>query len=157
MKRNMMMAAGTALVLAFFLNQSMGQDNPATPAPPPTSPAAQPPAPGPGPRPQMPPRIRQPRIFVQRALADLRQVKMALQGSQEDYGGHKDSALAACDKATQELEEIMKAMPKPMPPPQRTAQPPGNPLAPPPPPGANPPPAPVPAPPSAPPGAPPQP
>ena len=72
----------------------------------------------------MPMRGRQPRTFVQRALLDLKQVKMTLQGSQEDYGGHKDSAIAACDKALEELDAVLKAMPQPTPPPQRAAQPP---------------------------------
>ena len=73
----------------------------------------------------LPPRARQPRMFVQRALGDLKQVKMALQGSQEDYGGHKESAIAACDKALEELDAVMKAMPQPTPPSQRAGQPPG--------------------------------
>jgi hypothetical protein len=73
----------------------------------------------------MPPRARQPRMFVQRALGDLKQVKMALQGSQEDFGGHKDSAIAACDKALEELDAVMKAMPHPTPP-QRPGVPPGG-------------------------------
>jgi hypothetical protein len=71
----------------------------------------------------MPPRPRQPRIFVQRAVADLRQVKMVLQNSQEDFGGHKESAIEACDKALAELEAVMKAIPQPTPP-QRPAPPP---------------------------------
>jgi hypothetical protein len=70
----------------------------------------------------MPLRPRQPRAFVQRALIDLRQVKLALQGAQEDFGGHKDSAIAACDKALEELNAVMKAMPAPAPP-QRFSQP----------------------------------
>jgi hypothetical protein len=46
-----------------------------------------------------------------RALNDLRMVKAELQRSQDDFGGHKDSALEACDKAMQELEAVMKAAP----------------------------------------------
>jgi hypothetical protein len=63
-------------------------------------------------------------MFVQRALADLKQVKMSLQGAQEDFGGHKDSAIAACDKALEELDAVLKAMPAPIPP-QRPGVPPG--------------------------------
>src|ERR1700733_16139740 len=113
MKRNMIMAAGTALVLALSLNNSQAQNDAPAPAPVPAAPSVQPVAPVPGqppslgPRP-MPPRMRQPRMAVQMALRDLRQVKMVLQGSQEDFGGHKDTAIEACDKATAELEEIMK-------------------------------------------------
>jgi hypothetical protein len=44
-----------------------------------------------------------------RALNDLRMVKAELQRSQDDFGGHKDSALEACDKAMLELEAVMKA------------------------------------------------
>jgi hypothetical protein len=123
MKRNIIFTAGTALVLALFLNSSQAQND--APAPAPTAPSAAP-APGqqpmPGPRP-LPPRARQPRIFVQRAVADLRQVKMVLQNSQEDFAGHKESAIEACDKALAELEAVMKAIPQPTPP-QRPAQPP---------------------------------
>jgi hypothetical protein len=75
----------------------------------------------------MPPRGRQPRAFAfQRALTDLKQVKMELQRSQDDYGGHKDTAIAACDKALEELDAVMKAMPQPTPPPQRAGQPAGS-------------------------------
>jgi hypothetical protein len=56
---------------------------------------------------------------------DLKQVKLALQGAQEDFGGHKDSAIAACDKALEELDAVMKTMPAPAPP-QRLGQPPGS-------------------------------
>jgi hypothetical protein len=60
-------------------------------------------------------------MFITRALNDLRMVKADLQRSQDDYGGHKDSAIAACDKAMEELDAVIKAMP-PMPAPQRIPQ-----------------------------------
>jgi hypothetical protein len=86
-------------------------------------------------------------MFVIRAQADLKQVKMALQGSQDDFGGHKESAIAACEKALEELDAVMKAMPQPTPPPQRAGVPPGaqyqQNLSPLPPGGATPTPAPV--------------
>jgi len=132
MKRNTFMAAGAALVLALILNNSRAQDTAPVPAPTPTPPSVaptpgQPVAPDPGPRPRpMPPRARQPRMFVLRAQADLKQVKMALQGSTEDYGGHKESAIAACDKALEELDAVMKSMPQPAPPPQRAGMPAGG-------------------------------
>jgi hypothetical protein len=132
MKRNTMIAAGTALVLALFTHTSQAQnDAPATqptPATPPAVAPAQPVAPGPGQRPMpMPPRPRQPRFAVQAALRDLQQVKATLQNSQDDFGGHRDSALAACDKAVEELTAVMKAMPAPTPPPQRAgARPPAG-------------------------------
>jgi len=117
------------MVLALCLNDIRGQDQAPVPAPAqPTAPAPnQPFPPGPGPRPMprpMPARPGQPRMYVQRALAELRRVKTSLQGSQEDYGGHKDSAIAACDKALEELDAVMKAMPVPTPP-QRPGMPPG--------------------------------
>lgn len=117
MKRNTIIAAGIALVLGCVLNNAQAQDS-QTPAPaappavvqPPAAGAAQQPAPGPRP---MPPRMRQPRMFVQRALFDLKQVKAALEHSEGDLGGHKDSAIEACDKATAELDAVLKAMPMP--------------------------------------------
>jgi hypothetical protein len=41
-------------------------------------------------------------------------VKTELSRSQDDFGGHKDSALAACDKAMEELQAVIKAMPAPI-------------------------------------------
>jgi hypothetical protein len=72
------------------------------------------------------PRARQPRFAVQAALRDLQQVKTTLQNSQDDFGGHRDAALAACDKAVEELTAVMKAMPAPTPPPQRAGVRPGG-------------------------------
>jgi hypothetical protein len=56
-----------------------------------------------------------------RALNDLRMVKTELQRSQDDFGGHKDSAIEACDKAMLELEAVMKASP-PLPSPVQNPQ-----------------------------------
>lgn len=61
---------------------------------------------------------RQPRPFIMRTLNDLRMVKAELTRSQEDFGGHKASAIDACDKATAELEAVLKTLP----PPQRPMQ-----------------------------------
>jgi hypothetical protein len=149
MKRNMIVAAGIALVLAFSPNNSRAQND--APAPGPalaTNQSVQPAnlnqpnanraapdnanqAPGPGPAgpnpPQFqrmpPPRFRQPRPVYSRAVSDLRAVKMELQRAQGDLGGHKDSAIEACDKAMQELLAVMKALP-PLPSPERPQQPP---------------------------------
>jgi len=63
----------------------------------------------------MPPRARQPRMVVQRTMNDLRMLKTELQRSQDDFGGHKSSAIEACDKATEELDALLKAMPLPTP------------------------------------------
>jgi hypothetical protein len=170
MKRNIIVAAGTALVLAFSLNNSSAQNDasapgPATatnqaPRPPNASPgiptrfAADNPNQPPGPagadtnspllRRLPPGRFRQGHPLFSRALGDLRAVKMELQREQGDLGGHKDSAIEACDKAMQELAEVMKALPPPpsprrlMPPPSGAALPPGSPPAAPPAPAAPP-------------------
>ena len=137
MKRNMIVAAGIALVLAFSLKNSKAQNDAPAPAPLPATNQApgagstfqnnptrlpvdnanQPPAPAPGaPNPQPfqrmpPPRFRQPRPVFSRALSDLRAVKMELQRAEGDLGGHKESAIEACDKATAELLAAMKALP----------------------------------------------
>lgn len=147
MKRNMFVAAGTALVLAFSLNNSQAQNDappaalaPVTNAAPPVSSfqnnlnrirandANPPPGALPGAGPQQfqrmpPPRFRQPHLAYNRALGDLRMVKLELEHAQGDLGGHKDSAIEACNKAIQELTAVMKSLPQP-PPPQQPLQPP---------------------------------
>jgi len=125
MNRNTMIAAGTALLLAFFTNNSQGQN--AAPASAPTLAPAQPLAPNqplPAMR-QMPRPIPPPRSVVSRTLLDLRQMKAMLEASKEDFGGHKASALEAVEKARLECEAVMKAMPAPQQPMRRTFQPPG--------------------------------
>jgi hypothetical protein len=128
MKRNMLVAAGIALILAFSLNNSQAQND----APPP-GPGPAPRQPGPVPdgtnQPQFqrmpPPRFGRQRPVFGRALADLKMAKMELQHAQGDLGGHKDSAMEACDKAIQELAAVMKSLPQP-PPAQRPIQPAGG-------------------------------
>jgi hypothetical protein len=131
MKRITLILAGIGLVLAFCVNNSPAQvANVPAPAPAPSAPV---PPPGDKMRPMRP---RQPRLFITRAMNDLRMVKTELQRSQDDFGGHKDSAIEACDKAMQELQEVLKASPPPpspqqpppaagapQPPPLRTAPP----------------------------------
>jgi hypothetical protein len=144
MKRNMLVAAGITLVLAFSLNNSRAQNDAPPPGPAPATNQSlyQPnpngiavdksnPPPGSFPadanQPQLqrlpPPGFRRTRPDFARALGDLRVVKMELQHYQGDLGGHKDSAIEACDKAMQELAAAMKALP-PLPSPQRPTQPP---------------------------------
>jgi hypothetical protein len=60
-----------------------------------------------------------------RTMNDLRMVKADLQRSQDDFGGHKNSAIEACEKAMQELDAVMKAIP-PQPSPQQNPQAPGG-------------------------------
>jgi hypothetical protein len=104
-----LIAAGISLVLAFCLSNSQAQTtNVSQPAPAPVGPAPPPVQKFP------PPRPNQPRPIFLRTMNDLRMVRAQLQRSPDDYGGHKDSAIEACDKALQELEAIMKSsMPQP--------------------------------------------
>jgi hypothetical protein len=138
MKRNMLVAAGVALVLAFSLNNSWSQNDPPAPE------VAQATAPSPAPAPAFqnnpgsnqfqrmpPPRFRQGRPAFARTLSDLRMMKTELQHLQGDFGGHKESAIEACDKAMQELAAVMKSLPPP-PSPQRPIQPPSGATPPPP-------------------------
>ncbi len=151
MKRNLCIAGGIALVLAFGLNDSRAQNDAPAPTPalvtnqpaPATStfqnnltrippdksnqpPGAVPGVPGPTQFQRMPPaRFRQTHPVFNRAVGDLRMVKMELEHSQGDLGGHKDSAIEACDKAIQELTAVIKALPQP-PPAQQPGQPPSG-------------------------------
>ncbi len=122
MKKNTLLAAGTALILAVCANVAFAQDVPApSPVPTPT------PAPAPAPSPAVPP-MRRPigpmgarplRMSVPMAVRSLQDVKRGLQAAQDDLSGHKQSAIDACDKALEELQAIMKVLPAPQPPPQR--------------------------------------
>jgi hypothetical protein len=111
MKTKTLIVAGIGLVLAFRLQSLHAQTTNTTPP----GPAPLLVAPPPGTRPPLP-RNRQPRPFMARALNDLRAVKVELQHSQEDFGGHKNSAIEACDKAMLELQAVMKfSTPQPSP------------------------------------------
>jgi hypothetical protein len=118
MKRKILIMAGIGLMLAFSQNNSQAQTtNVPVVGPAPIAPSPLPPGqrfPG--------PRTRQPRVFIPRVLNDLRMMKAQLQRSQDDFGGHKDSAIEACDKALLELDAVLKASP-PLPSPQQTGQP----------------------------------
>src|SRR5580658_10212459 len=127
MKRNIFVATGIALALASSLNTSWAQNGtPATgQSPPPATgaqsvpvrfaadPSGQSPSPAPDGTNQLrrlaPGRMRQGRPVFARALSDLRMAKLELQRTEGDLGGHKQSALEACDKALQELAEVIKA------------------------------------------------
>jgi hypothetical protein len=130
MKRKNLIAAGIVLVLALCLGQSQAQTtNVPAPGPVPVNPV-----PPPGPRPPQF-RPRQPHPFIMRAMNDLRMVKADLQRSQDDFGGHKNSAIEACEKAMQELDAVLKATPPPSPqqnppPPNGATSPLANPRAP---------------------------
>lgn len=130
MKRNTLIAAGTALVLSVCANinlaQAQAQVQPA-PTPPGTAPApipANPGAPNPAMRRPMGPMGNRPlRFTIPMTLRNLQDLKKGLTASQDDLGGHKQSAIEACDKAITELEAVMKTLPAPTPPPQRPAAP----------------------------------
>jgi hypothetical protein len=62
-------------------------------------------------------------VVFQRSIIFLKQSKTQLERSDSDFGGHKQSAIAACDKAIEELEAAMKAAP-PTPKPPSGPQPP---------------------------------
>jgi hypothetical protein len=74
----------------------------------------------------MPLGTNQLRNSIVRSMGDLQSVKAQLQRSTGDLGGHKDSAIEACDKVVQELRAVLSALPVP-PSPQQTMQlPPGG-------------------------------
>ncbi len=142
MKRNILVAVGIALVFASSLVNARAQNDAPAPAPAatpqnlPTRFSADNPAPTPNPAltgtnqpliQRMPSaRFHQGHPMFARAITDLRAVKMELQRTEGDLGGHKNSAIAACDKAMLELTEALKALPSPPPPAQRpTPLPPG--------------------------------
>ncbi len=106
MKKNILIIAALALVgIATLTFDSLRAQNAA--APPPS--AQQVPPPGNRPRPMMGPRNRQGMMY-QRAVMFLKQVKMELQNSKEDYDGHRQSAMEACDKAVLELEAVQTSI-----------------------------------------------
>lgn len=99
------------------LNHLQAQPPPdGTPTAPPASvpPPGAPGAPGtPGgparPRPY-PPQFRgRMRNSFQPTFMSLKHAKMELERSTDDFGGHRQSAIDACDKAIQELDAVIKA------------------------------------------------
>ena len=119
MKKNTLLAAGAALVLAVCANTTFAQDAPAPNPVPSPAPAPAPAPMPPGRRPMGPMTGRPLRMSVPMAVRSLQDVKRGLQAAQDDVGGHKQSAIDACDKALEELQEVMKVLPAPQPPPQR--------------------------------------
>jgi hypothetical protein len=117
MKRNFLVVVVIALgtLLGLELSDSNAQT---TNAPSPSlAPAPAQPAPGTPPPPRMPPFPRRPQgpaMVFQRTIFSLRQARVQLEKADSDFGGHKQSAIDACDKAMEELAAVMKATP-PMP------------------------------------------
>ena len=105
MKKNILLIVATALVgTATLTLNSLRAQNEAPPAGAP--PARQ--APPAGMRPG-PPRGRPGNSYHQ-AVAMLKHVKMDLERSKDDFDGHRQSAMDACDKAVQELEAVQTSI-----------------------------------------------
>lgn len=121
-----MMIAGLACAaaLALSLNSLRAQTNA---APPPAAPSA--PAPRQPGAQTMPMRPSTRAMTYQRALVALRQARTELKLSQENLEGHKETAIAACDKAIEELSAVAKLV-GPAPGANRMMPPPGAPPAP---------------------------
>jgi|GEM_PF-6736048 len=97
-------AALCAACLAFAVGYARAQDNNAATQTAPTAPAA-PPAPA-----TPPPQARPARnlLYLRGAVATLDRVMADLQRSDNDYNGHRQSAIDACAKARAELAEIAR-------------------------------------------------
>jgi hypothetical protein len=52
---------------------------------------------------------RPPQIALNQTILSLRRAKMELQHSKDELGGHRQSAIDACEKAIQELEAALRA------------------------------------------------
>lgn len=109
MKRTLLVVAGIAGAGVLFLwpSNARAQTN-AAPAPP----SAQQ-APGQPLGPDGTPIVRRPRVqglpMASRAIMELNQVKAQMEGSTNDFGGHRESCIAACDKAIEELSAVITA------------------------------------------------
>jgi hypothetical protein len=110
MKRTSLVVAGIAGagVLLLWPSSSCAQTNAA-----PTPQIIAVPAPGQPPGPEGPQAVRRPRIqglpMASRAIMELNQVKAQMEGSTNDFGGHRESCIAACDKAIEELSAVITA------------------------------------------------
>ena len=105
----MLLIVAIALVgtATLTLNSLRAQDQPAPGGPPP---AGQ--APPPGMRPGGPPpgfRGR-PGASYRQAIGILKRAKADLERSKEDFDGHRQSAMDACDKAMQELQAVQDSI-----------------------------------------------
>jgi len=109
MKKNILLIVAIALVgtATITMNSLRAQDQPTPGGPPPSSQT-----PPPGGRPGGPPpgfRGR-PGASYRQAIGMLKRVKMDLERSKEDFDGHRQSAMDACDKAVQELEAVQASI-----------------------------------------------
>lgn len=108
MKKNLLYAAAIVVVGAgiFALNDLRAQNQPVAPAAP--APARQPGGP-PGSRP-FPTRGGRMVGMYHQTIRMLTMIKGDLDRSKEDYNGHRQSALDACNKAIEELQAVQNAM-----------------------------------------------
>jgi hypothetical protein len=111
MKKNILLLVAIALVgTGTFTWNTLRAQNDATPAP--QQPTVPPPG-NPGPRPGgITPgfRGRAGMMNYRNTVMMLKRVKADLENSKEDYDGHRQSAIDACDKAMQELEAVQKSI-----------------------------------------------
>lgn len=108
MKKNLILIAMVAIVgMATLMFTTLhAQPAPGAGGLPPAGQGA-PPAARPGPR--LGPHTRDVMAY-RNAIRTLRMAKIQLQGAKDDYNGHRQSAMAACDTAIQELEAVTAAM-----------------------------------------------
>jgi hypothetical protein len=108
MKKNMLLIAAIAVVgtVTFTLNSLRAQNDAANPGgPPPMQ------APPQGPRPGPPPGFRgRPNMGYRQVIIFLKRAKTDLERSKDDYNGHRQTAMDACDKAVQELEAVQASI-----------------------------------------------
>lgn len=45
---------------------------------------------------------------IRKAIAQLKRAKADLQAASHDFGGHRDSALKACDEAIEQLQQALQ-------------------------------------------------
>ncbi len=107
MKKNMLLIVAIALVGTATLTLNSLRAQNATP--PGAPPAGQ--TPPPGMRPGPPPGFRgRPGNSYRQAIGILKRAKADLERSKEDFDGHRQSAMDACDKAVQELEAVQASI-----------------------------------------------
>lgn len=109
MKKNILLAATLALIaaLTFSVNNLRAQNSPPPGGPPPGQ--------------QPPPNFRQggpagmrgrpgPAMIYRQASMVLKRAKTELERGTNDYDGHRQSAIEACDKALQEMDAVQKVI-----------------------------------------------
>jgi hypothetical protein len=104
MKKNLLLLSAVVFggVLILALNTVLAQNPP--PAGAPASPGFHPPTGSPAAR------ARNEIMLYRRTASYLKNAKQQLQRSTEDYNGHRQSAIDACDKAMQELTAVAQSI-----------------------------------------------